>query len=151
MKNTLVILENIRSANNVGSIFRIADATAVSKIILLGYTPKPIDRMGRVNEKITKTSLGAENSVKWESEKTIDDVLKKYKNNTFIAVEQTKDSKNYKDVSFKNPAYIFGNEVDGISEDILEKVSHKIEIPMLGKKESLNVSISAGIILYNNL
>jgi len=146
-----IILQDIRSAHNVGSIFRTADGAGVSKIYLTGYTPAPIDRFGRPQAEIQKTSLGASKTVPWESiedTQLLIDVLKE-KSYQIIAVEQCDTAKNYNDFKpTQNAVYIFGNEVEGVPEEVLEKADAIIEIPMAGKKESLNVSVAVGIILF---
>ncbi len=151
-KEIYLVLHNIRSLHNVGSVFRTADASGVKKIYLTGYTPAPTDRFGKVRPEIHKTALGAEKFVKWEHCKKISALFKKLKKQKIrlIAVEQNNKAINYK--KFK-PYYpillIFGNEVRGLSKNILAKCDKIIEIPMHGKKESLNVSVAAGIILFS--
>jgi len=142
----VLVLDNIRSAYNVGSIFRTADGAGVDKIFLCGYTPSPKDE-----PKIAKTSLGAEKYVSWESCKQTWRLLEKLKVQglKIIALEQTKNSIDYRKFKPKFPlALVLGNEVDGLSEQILKYADKIIEIPMRGKKESLNVSVAAGIALY---
>ena len=147
-----LLLHNIRSAHNVGSIFRTAEATGVSKIYLSGYTPAPMDRFGRMRKDITKVSLGAEKDVEWETVGDIRELIKNFKKVKIVAVEQDKRSISYKDIKLDNNILlIFGNEVDGIEKEILDLCDQIIEIPMRGKKESLNVSVAAGIILYSLL
>lgn len=145
-ENFCVILHNIRSSFNVGSIFRTADAVGVQKIFLTGYTPTP-DK----NEKIKKTALGAENFVKWEKYQDISYLLKKLKKEKYylIAVEQAKNSIPFYRFKPKFPlVLILGNEVRGLDKRILKKVDKIVEIPMFGKKESLNVAVAFGIIAY---
>ncbi|MAF59685.1 MAG: TrmH family RNA methyltransferase [Candidatus Pacebacteria bacterium] len=153
MKEVYLILENIRSEENVGSIFRSADAFGVNKIYLTGYTPAPLDRFGREVGKITKASLGAEQSVSWEKREDPVSLIEELKDKgvSIVSVEQSENSIDHKD--FKNTdkaAFIFGNEVEGLSSEILDKSDTAIEIPMKGKKESLNVAVSAGIILSSS-
>jgi len=151
-KDIYLILHNIRSLYNVGSIFRTGDASGVEKIYLTGYTPAPIDRFGKIRPQITKTALGAEKFVKWEHYKNISTLIKKLKKEKFnlIAVEQSLKSINYKKLKPRFPiVLIFGNEVRGLSKEILKKCDKIIEIPMQGKKESLNVSVAAGIVLFS--
>lgn len=153
MKEIRVILHNIRSAHNVGSIFRTSDAGGVNHIYISGYTPTPRDKFGRLRKEIAKTALGGEFSVSWSKEnisKTIQDL----KNEGFkiIALEQDKKSINYKKLKLTNKTLVvLGNEVNGISKQILEKCDQIAEIPMVGKKESLNVSVSFGIFLFSLL
>lgn len=147
----IVILDNIRSAHNVGSIFRTSDATGVSKIYLCGYTPSPIDRFGRAQSEIAKTSLGATETVVWESCENIEDVITSLTSEGVIiaSVEQSATSVVYTDwKQTKDTAYIFGNEVAGVQKTVLDFSDVILELPMLGKKESLNVGVSAGIILF---
>ena len=147
-----LILENIRSAYNVGAIFRTADGAGVSKIFLIGYTPTPTDRFGRIQSEIAKTSLGASTEIVWEHHQDSADVLTKLGHTgvQIVAVEQTKDATSLSQFSVpKKVAYILGNEVEGVSETTLQRADTVIEIPMLGSKESLNVSVAAGIILYH--
>lgn len=167
--NTVVILNNIRSMENVGSIFRTSDAAGVSKIYLVGITPSPTDRFGRENSKLAKSSLGAEKFVEWQKVESLKDLTERLKKEGFkvVAVEQDKKSLDYKflktkilparlchsggESGIKNLALVFGNEVNGISKEDLDLCDLIIEIPMKGKKESLNVSVSAGIILFSLL
>jgi tRNA G18 (ribose-2'-O)-methylase SpoU len=149
---TILILDNIRSVQNVGAIFRTAEAAKVDKIYLLGYTPAPIDRFNRERNDFKKSALGAEKIVNWEivDEKIFDQL--KEEGFQIVSVEQSEKSTDYKEitVSDKN-AIVFGNEVDGVSRDIIEISDVVAEIPMRGKKESLNVTTSVGIFLYRFL
>lgn len=147
-----ILLDNIRSAHNVGSIFRTADGAGVAKIFLCGYTPAPIDRFGREVAEIKKTSLGATDSVAFEQVDNIAGVIDRLKVDgvTVVAVEQTPNATPLQSFSVpESIAYVFGNEVDGVSEVALEHVDQVIEIPMLGQKESLNVSVTVGIVLFH--
>jgi tRNA G18 (ribose-2'-O)-methylase SpoU len=140
-----VVCHNIRSTYNVGSIFRTADGAGVAKIYLTGYTPTP------PHSGIAKTALGTEKLVPWEKAKNINSVLKKLKKEKIkiVAVEQNKRSKNL--FSFRsrgNLCLVLGNEVRGLSKAILEKCDEIVEIPMFGRKESLNVSVAFGIAAY---
>ncbi len=147
----IVILNNIRSNENVGSIFRTADAAGVGKIILSGYTPTPLDKFGRVNKALSKAALGAEKFVPWEKVKSFKGIIERLKKERFkiVAVEQDKNSINYKLLSTDyNLAFVFGNEVTGLSKKDLLLCDLIAEIPMRGKKESLNVSVAAGIVLF---
>lgn len=155
-KEIIVILPDIRSSLNVGSIFRTADACGVDKIYLVGYTPAPVDHFGRADKQIAKTALGAEKSIVWEKVKNVSNLLTKLKKDGFyiIAIEQAKNSVDYKKVKIKDKnktAFIFGNEVAGLPKSILSKCDVIAEIPMRGDKESLNVSVSAGIALFRVL
>lgn len=153
---TVVVLNNIRSNENVGSIFRTADASGVSKIFLVGYTPAPLDRFKRENRGLAKASLGAEKTVEWEKAETLREVIEKLRIEGFkiAAIEQSKNSINFRELAnsecrIKNIALIFGNEVDGLSEEDLKLCDEIAEIPMKGEKESLNVAVSVGIALYS--
>lgn len=143
-----LVLNNIRSALNVGSIFRTADAAGVNKIYLCGYTPTPeID-------KIKKTALGAEKVVPWESCRQTWRLLEKLKKEsiTIIALEQTNKSVDYRKFKPKFPlALLVGHEVKGLSQEILKYADKIIAIPMYGKKESLNVTVATGIAVYKIL
>jgi len=164
MKNQdiIVIVHNIRSTYNVGSMFRTADAAGVSKIYLTGYTPSPVDRFGRYRRDIAKTALGAEKSVPWEHYKEIGKAVKKLKKEGFyiIALEQVSQAIDYKKISAKGgpasggkqkTALVVGNEVRGLSKVVLDKCDVVVEIPMRGKKESLNVGVALGIALFRIL
>jgi tRNA G18 (ribose-2'-O)-methylase SpoU len=146
-----LLLHNIRSTHNVGAIFRTADAAGVKKIYISGYTPAPIDRFGRARPDISKASLGAEKTIAWESVVDQIELIKKLKKEKFqiVALEQDKRAVNYKDLKkSENILLILGNEVDGVEKEVLSLCDDIAEIPMLGTKESLNVSVSAGIMLY---
>ena len=154
INETIIILHNIRSVYNVGAVFRTADAVGVSKIYLTGYTPTPLDRFNRERKDLSKSALGAEKSVSWEYKKSIGILIKKLKKEKFkiIAVEQSKESIDYKTFKFKQKVvFLFGNEVRGVSKQLLKKCDKIIEIPMKGEKESLNVSVSAGVVLFRVL
>jgi 23S rRNA (guanosine2251-2'-O)-methyltransferase len=149
---TRVILSDIRSVHNVGSIFRTADAAGVKKIYLTGLTPTPVDRFGRKRKDFAKVSLGAEEFVSWEYVDDTPLLLERLKceGAQLVAVEQDASAIDYRRFKPQYPvAFIFGNEVDGLSEDVIRACDAVIEIPMRGTKESLNVSVVAGIILFN--
>lgn len=155
MKKTIIILDNIRSAHNVGSAFRTADGAGVEKIYLLGTTASPRDRFGREVAEIKKTSLGASEMVPWEhiDNEDTESLLLRLKSEGFglVAVEQTPISISLFDFTpSEKTCYIFGNEIDGVGQSILDKVDKAIEIPMKGQKESLNVSVTVGIVLFQN-
>jgi tRNA G18 (ribose-2'-O)-methylase SpoU len=150
-KENIIILHNIRSVENVGAMFRTADAAGVNKIYLTGYTPTPLDRFGRKRKDMAKSALGAEEFVAWEYKKTVLPVITKLKRDgvQIIAIEQDKKSVDYRKVKLKNKnAFIVGTEVTGIPQNILKKCDIIAEIPMYGKKESLNVSVAMGIALF---
>jgi 23S rRNA (guanosine2251-2'-O)-methyltransferase len=155
-KEVIVILDNIRSTFNVGSIFRTADALGIERIILGGTTPSPIDRFGRERKDIAKVSLGAEKSVSWVHEDNILTVIKKLKKDGYqiIAIEQSEKSVDYKKIKLTKSAkvvFVMGAEVEGVSENILKISDIIAKIPMCGKKESLNVSVSFGVALFRIL
>lgn len=149
--NQVLILHNIRSVYNTGAIFRTADALGISKIYLIGETPTPFDRFGRARKDFAKTALGSETTIPWEYTKTISPVLAKLKKEGFsiFAIEQDKESVDYKKVKITgNVACILGSETKGVPSPVLKKCDKILEIPMNGMKESLNVSVAAGIVLY---
>lgn len=149
-----VLLHNIRSTHNVGSIFRTADALGVTKIYLSGFSPTPVDKFQKPRKDITKVSLGAEKNISWEYFKNPEKIIKKLKKSKYqiIALEQTKNSKDYKKVKVDFPVlFIVGNEVEGIDSKILQLCDTVAEIPMKGKKESLNVSVAFGVALFRML
>jgi tRNA G18 (ribose-2'-O)-methylase SpoU len=136
----------------VGSIFRTSDAAGVSEVYLSGYTPLPIDRFGRAQKEIAKTALGAEKFLPWEYHKSPLAVISKLRKNGWhiAAVEQDANSVDYRKFKTKKPElFIFGNEVKGIPKSLLKRCDAILEIPMRGKKESLNVSVAAGVILFS--
>ena len=146
-----LLLHNIRSTHNVGAIFRTADAVGVKKIYVSGYTPAPIDRFGRVRQDISKASLGAEKTVAWESIKDIKELIENLKKEKvkIIGLEQDKNSIDYTEAKLADKnLLIVGSEVEGIEKEILSHCDEIIEIPMRGQKESLNVSVATGIVLY---
>src|SRR3989344_6634066 len=166
-----VILDNIRSMNNVGSIFRTADAAGIEKIYLCGITPEPLDSLGRPRQQFIKVSLGAEKTVSWEYVKSASKLIDKLKKDGYKiwAVEQSKKSIPYnkvKGIRYKlKVALVLGNEVKGISPAILKKCDKILEIPMRGAmvrqahhprnmrrgKESLNVAVAFGITVFGLL
>jgi len=148
---TYVVLDNVRSAHNVGAIFRTCEGAGVQKIFLCGYTPVPIDRFGREVAEIKKTSLGASQVLEWEQ---CDDVLSCIQNLSdadieIVAVEQVNRSVSV--YTWRPPsrvAYVFGNEVIGVDDRVCKMASQIIHIPMRGMKESLNVSTCVGVVLF---
>jgi tRNA G18 (ribose-2'-O)-methylase SpoU len=150
----ILVLHDIRSAQNVGSLFRTADAVGITKIFLSSITPAPIDRFGRDRNDIAKTALGAEKSIPWEIYEDINILLEKQKKEGFeiIAIEQSSKAVDYKSVESKERVvFILGNEVGGLSKGVLDLVDIIAEIPMAGEKESLNVSVAGGIALFRIL
>jgi len=150
----ILIIYNVRSVTNVGAMFRTADAAGINKIYLTGYTPTPLDRFGRIRKDMAKSALGAENFVAWEYEKNILSLIRKLKSEGYliISIEQDEKSVNYKKVKLKNKnAFIVGAEITGIPQNVLKKCDIITEIPMQGKKESLNVSVACGVALFRIL
>ncbi len=144
----VVILDNVRSQNNIGSIFRTSDAFLIKKIFLCGITAKP------PHKDIQKTALGSTKSVDWEYFKNTKECIEflKEKNYTIISVEQVENSKNLIDFKMekdKKYAIIFGHEVKGVSQEVVNLSDFHIEIPQKGTKHSLNISVSAGIVLWD--
>jgi tRNA G18 (ribose-2'-O)-methylase SpoU len=153
-KEIVVILDNVRSVLNTGAIFRTSDAAGIAKIYLCGYTPTPIDRFNRARKDFAKTALGAEKTVAWEYKKTTTEALRELKKAGFqiVAIEQDKKSEDYKKIKIKNKtAIVLGNEVLGVRQSVLKQADVIVEIPMMGKKESLNVSVAFGIVLFRLL
>jgi tRNA G18 (ribose-2'-O)-methylase SpoU len=147
------ILHDIRSVHNVGSIFRTADGAGFSKLYLCGITPAPLDRFKKVRPDFAKVALGAEKSMAWESVPDTVALIQKLKSEGWeiLALEQSKKSMplmSLEDIGRRNCALIVGNEVDGIPPLVLKLADHILEIPMFGKKESLNVSVAFGIAAY---
>lgn len=154
LENKILILSDIRSNENVGSLFRTADAVGIDKIYLCGITPAPIDRFGRSVQAIAKTALGAEKNISWQQVKDVQMIIKKLKKEGYqtVAIEQDDTAVDYKQVSVVFPvAFILGNEVGGLSREILQEVDIIAEIPMVGGKESLNVSVAGGVALFRML
>lgn len=144
----VLVLDNIRSALNVGSIFRTADAFALAGIHLCGITAQPPHR------EILKTAIGANESVRWQYfQKTADSVsLLKSQGYRILGIEQTDESTSLQDFSPKDEAplaLVFGNEVGGLSDDILPLLDASIEIPQFGTKHSLNVAVCVGIVVWH--
>ncbi|MFA6524592.1 MAG: TrmH family RNA methyltransferase [Candidatus Paceibacterota bacterium] len=153
-QQNILILPDIRSVENVGAMFRTSDAAGINKIYLTGYTPTPLDRFGRKRNDIAKSALGAEEFVPWEYKKSITSLLSKLKKEGYyiIAIEQSKNSVDYKKIKLRDKnAFIVGTEVSGIPKSILNKCDVITEIKMLGKKESLNVSVTLGVALFRIL
>jgi tRNA G18 (ribose-2'-O)-methylase SpoU len=145
-KPLVVVMDNIRSMHNVGSVFRTADAFLISGICLCGFTPQPPHR------DIHKTALGATDSVDWlYYENTVDAVLAlKARGYKVLAIEQTEGSimlDEYVDKQMPT-AFVFGNEVDGVSDEVIQVCDGVIEIPQWGMKHSLNISVAAAVVLW---
>ena len=156
-KKFYLVLHNVRSAYNVGAIFRTADGAGVDHIYLTGYTPTPPDGTQAYTTKpermIIKTALGAHEYVAWSKFDDIDDAFSDIKNNTgnvsVVALEQGDESVSYKEYfTDDSVALVLGNEPVGIDEETLQKCDIMIDIPMRGGKKSLNVSVAAGVAMY---
>lgn len=143
-----IVLDNIRSLNNIGSVFRTADAFLVEKIYLCGITAKP------PHKDIHKTALGATDSVEWEYVEDIMVLLERFKENKVktIAIEQAEGAKmlhEFKPVPQDSYALIFGNEVKGVQQKVVDNCDGVLEIPQFGTKHSLNISVSAGVVIWD--
>lgn len=143
----IVILDNIRSLNNIGSVFRTSDAFLIEKIILCGITAKP------PHKDIQKTALGATESVDWEYIEETSEAIKRLKKSgfTMVSIEQTENAielQNFTIKAEKKYAVIFGNEVKGVQQEVVNLSDYCIEIPQFGTKHSFNISVSAGIVLW---
>lgn len=149
--SVILLLDNVRSVQNVASLFRIADCVGIEKIILGGVTPTPLDRFQKPRKDFAKISLGAEKSVPWETIESPLQILKRYKKDGFeiVALEQTEQSIPYTDFKMTKPiVLVLGAEVEGVSKGVLKQSNTYLEIPMVGKKESLNVAVSGAIALF---
>jgi tRNA G18 (ribose-2'-O)-methylase SpoU len=152
----LAVLDNLRSVYNVGSIFRTANAVGIEKIILCGTTPTPLDKKGERRKDFAKVALGAEDTVAWgyyEDTRSALETLRK-EGCYVIAFEQDKKSVDYKNISIdgkENVAFVIGPEVAGMTQEVLDVCDVVAEIPMLGTKESLNVTIAFGVGVYRIL
>ncbi len=143
----IVVLDNIRSMHNVGSVFRTADAFLLEAIFLCGYTPQPPHR------DINKTALGATETVDWIYFPTTIDAVRQLKNKDYkvFGIEQTQESislDKFNAPADEKLAVVFGNEVEGVDVNVLQLCNGSIEIPQLGTKHSLNISVAAGIVLW---
>ena len=144
----IVVLDNIRSLNNIGSVFRTSDAFRIEKIFLCGITATP------PHKDIHKTALGATNSVAWEYAENTLDVLKalQSKGVTTIAIEQAENSVKLNQFSPSlegRYAVVFGNEVKGVQQEVVDASDMVLEIPQIGTKHSLNISVSCGVVLWD--
>ena len=144
----ILVLDDIRSSHNIGSVFRTADAFLIEKIFLCGITATP------PNKEIHKTALGATETVAWEHHENILEVIEKLKKDNVmtLAIEQVESAiflQNFKVEKNKKYALVFGNEVYGVSQDAVALCDGCIEIPQLGTKHSLNISVSAGIVVWD--
>ena len=144
----VIILDNIRSLNNIGSVFRTSDAFLVNKIYLCGITAIP------PNKEIHKTALGSTESVDWEYVANCVDLIEKLKDSNIkiVSIEQTENStmlQNFEVLKDQKYAIIFGNEVKGVQQNVVSASDICVEIPQFGTKHSLNVSVSCGIVLWD--
>jgi tRNA G18 (ribose-2'-O)-methylase SpoU len=144
----IVVLDNIRSLNNIGSVFRTCDAFLVEKIYLCGITARP------PHKEIHKTALGATESVTWEYVDNTLELIERLKaeNTITIAIEQAEKSTMLQDFSIENDqkyAVIFGNEVKGVLQEVVSVADYCVEIPQFGTKHSLNISVSTGVVLWD--
>lgn len=142
-----IILDNIRSAQNVGSVFRTMDAFRCTKIHICGISAKPPHR------EIQKTALGATETVEWEYYETTEEAIRRLKDigTMIFAVEQTQKSESLSDFNpdySRETAFIFGNEVNGVDQKVIDCVDGSIEVPQYGSKHSLNISVCAGIVIW---
>lgn len=152
----VLVLHNIRSAHNVGSMFRTADGAGVGRIVLCGYTPDHLDPKGRERADFAKVSLGAQNFVPHSREEELKNAIQKLKAEGYkvLAVELAPGATNiydYKHAPGEKLAIVLGNEVDGIAPEDLKLCDEVIQIPMRGKKHSLNVSVACGVALFSLL
>lgn len=144
----IVVLDNIRSLNNIGSVFRTADAFLIQKIYLCGITAQP------PHKDIHKTALGSTESVDWEYVNNTETVVKRLQNNgvVVISVEQAENAlmlNEFQPEPNTTYAFIFGNEVKGVSQDVVNMSDKVLEIPQFGTKHSLNISVSCGVVLWD--
>ncbi len=158
------ILSDVRSVHNVGSIFRTADAAGFQKIYCCGITPTPLDRFGTIRDDFAKVSLGAETYLAWEAATSTTAVMRALKKSGWkiFAIEQDKHAAPYYEIFSKSVsragkhisgacpgiALVVGNEVSGLSRPVLKQADKILEIPMFGKKESLNVAVAFGIVAF---
>lgn len=144
----IIVLDDIRSLHNIGSVFRTGDAFLIEKIYLCGITATP------PNKEIHKTALGATETVAWEYHKDVLEVIKNLKNDNVevYAIEQVENAiflDNFKTEANKKYALVFGNEVFGVNQEAVKLCDGAIEIPQLGTKHSLNISVSTGIVIWD--
>ena len=153
-KEVFILLHDIRSVHNVGSMWRTSNAAGGKKIFLSGYTPSPVDRFGMDRKDFAKVALNSQKTVAWEYIENPINLIKRLEKERFhiVAIEQAKNSVDYKKVKIKKPVlFLVGNEVEGIPQKFLNLADVVAEIPMKGDKESLNVSVAFGIALFRML
>ena len=153
LSKSIICLHNIRSAYNVGAVFRNADAFGIKQVFLSGFTPTP-----ETNIEVSKTAIGAEKEVPWSYFtlwSACNEELQMIESEIF-AVEQTKKSKpltefDFNEVTIPNMAFVFGNEVKGLDDEVLDSADNHLIIPQFGTKHSLNVSVATGVVMYDLL
>lgn len=141
-----VVLDNVRSLNNIGSVFRTSDAFLIEEIMLCGITAQPPHR------DITKTALGATDSVRWRYFETTLEALEELKDHQIVSVEQAENSvmlNDFQPAKDQKIALVFGNEVKGVQQEVVDQSDVVLEIPQLGTKHSFNISVSVGICLWD--
>lgn len=146
-----ILLHNIRSSHNVGSLFRTADGAGVEWVYLSGYTPHPVDKFKRANKELTKTALGADTYIPWSATKSPMRIISDLKKDGWevVGIEQDDSSHDYRSFSITKPTlFVLGNEVLGLSQQLKKACDVLVEIPMHGKKESLNVAVAGGVVLF---
>lgn len=153
VKKIVLVLDSVRSKENVGALFRTADAVAVEEVMLCGITPQPVNRFGNQDSKIKKAALGAENTIPWKYCADVDRACSNLRERGYVVccLEQTQQSVSYtrlSQVREERIALVVGNEVDGVQSSLCLNADMCVFIPMLGEKESLNVTTATGIALY---
>ena len=153
LTKSIICLHNIRSAYNVGAVFRNADAFGINQVFLSGYTPTP-----ETNTEVSKTAIGAEKQVTWSYFAQWRACLEKLQQGEaeIFAVEQTKksvplNSFNFNEAALQTMAFVFGNEVKGLDDEVLDSANHHLIIPQFGTKHSLNISVATGVVMYDLL
>jgi tRNA G18 (ribose-2'-O)-methylase SpoU len=152
--DAVLVLHDIRSAENVGSLLRTADAAGIKEVFLSSITPGVLDRFGRQHTKVLKASLGAERTVATKHYQDIHELITNLKGEGFtvVAIEQSPNSVDYKTVDINaKVAFILGPEVSGLASEIVKRADVVAEIPMRGSKESLNVAVAGGIAIFRML
>lgn len=151
----VVVAHDIRSVHNIGSVFRTADAAGAEKIFLCGITPSPLNRFKEVRADFAKVALGAERYIPWESGLVTELTIERLKGEGYeiLALEQSDQSMPYYKAAPRTRdarvAIVLGNEVKGLPSSILRAADHILEIPMMGKKESLNVAVAFGVVAFS--
>ena len=149
-----VVLDDIRSVQNVATIFRSSDGVGVSKIWLGGYTPGPLDKYGIVIPKFRRISLGAEENIEWEKFSGVLELIQKLQEDGFyvVGVEEGELAEDYRnavlELEFEKIVLVMGNEKTGLSQEVMELCDRVLEMPMLGEKDSLNVAVAFSVIAY---